>query len=392
MFACIPTHRSAEPDSLVVRVDFFERDALIAAEPETYYLKPHYVDYACVLVRLGRIKRSALRELLQTGFRFVSTRRKPRTRRLAAIASFLLAGLWSCASSPLVGTSGPTPVPESRFFDARAGQYVSFTRLVNAAASADVVFFGEQHDDPATHRAELALLAAIGARRANVVVSLEMFERDVQPSLDEYLAGRIVEAEFLNKTRPWTRYATDYRALVELARAHGWPVVAANVPRRFATAISRSGLSALDSLPPAERAFAARDLSCPRDTYFTRFANEMKGHSPTGGSAPSDTAAAAAAVARMYEAQCVKDETMGESIAAALRRAGSGAIVVHFNGAFHSDMGHGTAERALRRLPDVKSLLVTAVPVAEPSKADSSTFAGRADYVIVTRKPPAAKQ
>lgn len=78
MFACGATHKSAEPDTLVVRMDFDQRDALIAEAPETYYLKEHYVDYACVLVRLRRIDRAALRDLLLMGWRFVSSRgRRP---------------------------------------------------------------------------------------------------------------------------------------------------------------------------------------------------------------------------------------------------------------------------------------------------------------------------
>ena len=310
----------------------------------------------------------------------------------SAVALLLLLELGACVSSSVRQPASQAPVPESRFFDAGARKYVAFATLADALAAADIVFVGEQHDDPATHRAELALLAAVGARRTNVVVSLEMFERDVQPVLDAYLAGRIGETEFLAQTRPWARYATDYRALIELARAHGWPVVAANVPRRFASTVSRAGLVALDSLTPADRAFAARELSCPRDTYFERFADEMKGHSPPGGAAaPNDPAAAtAAATVRLYEAQCVKDETMGESIAAALARAGRGAIVVHFNGAFHTDGGLGTAARARRRAPNAKALVVTAIPVADPARADSSAFAGRADYVIVTRQPPRA--
>jgi uncharacterized iron-regulated protein len=161
------------------------------------------------------------------------------------------------------------------------------------------------------------------------------------------------------------------------------------VPRRIASAVNRSGLRALDSLPPAERPQAARENACPRDAYFERFAKEVQSHTPTGGTAaPTDSAARALAVQRMYEAQCVKDEAMGESIAAALARAGRGAIVVHFNGAFHTDMGFGTAARARRRAQQSRSLVVTAVPVADPARADSASFAGRADYVIVTKKPP----
>ena len=56
MFACIASHKSAEPDTLVVRMDIAARDALIADDPETYYLKEHYVGYPCVLVRLSRVR------------------------------------------------------------------------------------------------------------------------------------------------------------------------------------------------------------------------------------------------------------------------------------------------------------------------------------------------
>src|SRR5881392_3239790 len=75
-FACIPTHRSAEPDSLAVRIDFHQRDELVAADPDTYYLKEHYVNYPCVLVRLPRIHRDALRDLLRMAWTFVSERSK----------------------------------------------------------------------------------------------------------------------------------------------------------------------------------------------------------------------------------------------------------------------------------------------------------------------------
>ena len=88
MFACGAIHKSAEPNTLVVRMDFDQRDELIAADPDTYYLKEHYVDYACVLVRLDRVHPDALRDLLLTGWRFmtrsrsrVSRRRPPKARR-----------------------------------------------------------------------------------------------------------------------------------------------------------------------------------------------------------------------------------------------------------------------------------------------------------------------
>jgi hypothetical protein len=74
MFACLASHRSAEPNTLVVRVDSEQRDDLIADDPTSYYLTEHYVSYPCVLVRLSRIHRDALRDLLSMGWRFVSKR------------------------------------------------------------------------------------------------------------------------------------------------------------------------------------------------------------------------------------------------------------------------------------------------------------------------------
>jgi hypothetical protein len=78
MFACLPAHRSAEPNTLVVRVDLEQRNALLADDPQTYYLTDHYVDHPCVLVRLTRIHRDALRDLLTMAWRFESARKKRR--------------------------------------------------------------------------------------------------------------------------------------------------------------------------------------------------------------------------------------------------------------------------------------------------------------------------
>ena len=85
MFACIASHKSAEPNSLVVMMDFAERDALVEDDPGTFYLKEHYLNYPCVVVRLDRVRVDALRDLVAGAHRFVSARtsRKAgdRTRR-----------------------------------------------------------------------------------------------------------------------------------------------------------------------------------------------------------------------------------------------------------------------------------------------------------------------
>ena len=81
MFACLAIHRSAEPGSLAVRIDFDQRDELTAADPKTYYLTDHYVNYPCVLVRLIGIHQDALRDLLLMGWRFMSATKKREVRK-----------------------------------------------------------------------------------------------------------------------------------------------------------------------------------------------------------------------------------------------------------------------------------------------------------------------
>ncbi|MBW3572809.1 MAG: ChaN family lipoprotein, partial [Gemmatimonadetes bacterium] len=152
----------------------------------------------------------------------------------------------SLAATPVLAQAG-----EARAWDSRAGTWVTWGTMADSLARHDVVVVGEQHDDPATHRAEASLLDAIGRRRARVLVSLEMFERDVQPLLDDYGVGRVSEAAFLARARPWRNYASDYRPLVEHARARRWPVVAANVPRPLASAVARGGMAVLDTLAQA---------------------------------------------------------------------------------------------------------------------------------------------
>lgn len=88
MFVCVASHKSAEPNTLVVMMDFADRDALIEDDPGTYYLKEHYLNYPCVLVRLSRVRADALRDLVTGAHRFVSAklRRKSSGRRRLGVA------------------------------------------------------------------------------------------------------------------------------------------------------------------------------------------------------------------------------------------------------------------------------------------------------------------
>jgi len=307
-----------------------------------------------------------------------------RTRFRPALLLPLL--LTACGRTAV--TTAPTPVaasgaenPALRVVASATGKTIPFAQFADAAARADVVFFGEMHDDDETHRAELALLDAIGQRRERVIVSLEMFERDVQPLLDDYLAGRMTEADFVAQSRPWPNYTADYRPLVELAKAKGWPVIAANVPRRLASIVSRRGLPAVDSLPSADRALIASDLQCPKDQYYDNFVAVMAGGHGGAGGAPGATVPGIRSMTDLfYESQCVKDETMAEAI---VRGRKADAVVVHFNGAFHSDFGLGTVSRVTRRVPSVKTVVISAVPSANPRKEKVAEHLAKGQFIII---------
>src|SRR5919197_6215551 len=81
MFVCQAINKAAEPNTLAVRMDFAQRDALLEEDPSTYYLKDHYVNYPCVLVRLSRVHPDALRDLVHGAYRFVSATAPGRTTR-----------------------------------------------------------------------------------------------------------------------------------------------------------------------------------------------------------------------------------------------------------------------------------------------------------------------
>ena len=297
----------------------------------------------------------------------------------------------------------------NRVYDSRKKKWIDFETLVQRANAMDIVFVGEQHDNTPGHVMELALLEGIARRRTAgggpVTLSLEMFERDVQEPLNAYLNGTRDESSFLSASRPWPNYGPDYRPLIELSKMQRWPVIAANIPRGYASMVSRSGLKVFDTLSTEVRTQQiAADISCPDDRYGKLFkawfgeAMNGAGHGapPAGPTVNQDSlkklaVAAAATEQRYYEAQCVKDETMGESVARALadaRARGNGALVVHMNGSFHTDYALGTADRALRRSKGAKHMVITMLPTPDLDTVDAKSMRAKADYIVFTVGKP----
>lgn len=271
--------------------------------------------------------------------------------------------------SPNPAVAAPKPA-EYRVVHGRTGKEMTLQQLVDELAARDVVYFGELHDNVVGHRVYAQLAALLVERRADAVIAMEMFERDVQGVVTDYLRGRVDEATFLKHSRPWKDYARDYKPLIELAKEKKLDVVAGNLPRPVAAQVAGKDGSASPFLP--------RTTTAPQDRYWELFVETMKGHPGAEG-----------AVERMYRAQCAKDDAMAESVANYLAtNPHRQPLVIHCNGNFHSDFGLGTAARVASRVPLAQAAVVSMVAVPDVPKADATASLKKAHYLLIVPAPP----
>lgn len=323
-----------------------------------------------------------------------------------AVAGCASAGTPAPAPSPHGADAAPEAAPppeEGRDFAVFRGDGspATLADVVAAAEEADAVFFGEEHDDPVTHQVQALLLGRLytayhrssaggpsvhpGApgestpsSRGNrtVVLSLEMFERDVQGVVDEYLADLITESHFLASARPWDDYETRYRPMVEFARVHGLEVVAANAPRRYVNRASRLGRESLAELSPEARAMLP-PLPYPEgsERYRAQWDSLM---GPEAAHMPGSP----------FDAQTLWDASMGQKVAQAVD-SHPDALVLHLAGSFHVASFTGTPEALQHYWPGTRTVVVVAEP-SEDRDALGAERTGLGDFVILTRPPPGA--
>ncbi|MFR6643079.1 MAG: ChaN family lipoprotein, partial [Megasphaera sp.] len=149
--------------------------------------------------------------------------------------------LWAWALFLTVpGLTGWAQEPD--IVETATGKTLSVSELAGRVKGADVLFFGEFHDNAAIHHLEDELFQALYSLKGrNLALSLEMAEKDTQPVLDDYLDGRIDEEAYLAQNRPWPNYKDAYRPVVEFAKAKHLSVVAAAIPRPAAAAYAKEG-------------------------------------------------------------------------------------------------------------------------------------------------------
>jgi len=281
-------------------------------------------------------------------------------------------------------TSDPAPLDFDTFqllkADGAAVAPVTVDQAADALKDYDVVVIGELHDHIANHLAELALLRAIHARAPRIALSMEMFERDQQPTVDDYLAGKIGEST-LTGALSWRNYDEAYRPLVEFAKDRRLAVIAANAPGKIVRCVGREGISYLSKLQKEKRDQVAAEIHSGEGAYKQKFMGFLNSNAAHGGSKDAQDLAD-----KSFAAQVTRDDTMAESIAKFL--AGNPEYkVLHITGTFHAEERLGTIERLSLRAPDLQIALVLPLPAESGATLAASDLKG-ADYGIRIRKAP----
>lgn len=249
-------------------------------------------------------------------------------------------------------------------FDSK-GTISSYETMLKAAKEADVILFGEFHDNPICHWLELELTTDLYAdKKEKLVLGAEMFEADDQVILNEYLRGVISEKTFKAEVKLWGNYDTDYKPLVEFAKKNQLKFIAANVPRRYANMVYNRGLASLDSIDVAAKKFIA-PLPIKYDSTVRAYKEIFDNAGGHGGQ-------------NLPKSQAVKDATMSHFILANWK---PGQTFLHFNGAYHSNNNSGIAWYLKQSNPKLKILVISAAEQQSVNMLEDSNV-GLGEFII----------
>lgn len=257
-----------------------------------------------------------------------------------------------------------------RLYDS-SGKKTKYTKAFKEISKADVICFGELHNNPIAHWWQYEMLKDLIKERgpANLVVGAEMFESHQQLGLSAYLTGKISLDEFEDSVKLWPNYETDYHPVVELSKKNKIPVIATNVPRKYARQVSKEGPKSLENLPEDEwELFAPQPYEI--DYELPSYANmrEMiKGH---GGGMNADY---------FIAAQAIKDATMAHFL---LKSWEPGKLFFHLNGSYHSDKKEGILWYVNHYRPGLKVANITVVEQENVWELEAEHI-GKADLIIV---------
>ena len=252
---------------------------------------------------------------------------------------------------------------EAFAFFTQNGKRTSYRKLLRKSKKADIVLFGEYHNNPIAHWLEVKLTKDLMGKRS-LILGAEMFERDNQDALDGYLEGTIDQKGLDSLARLWKNYKADYKPWVDLAKREKLPIVATNIPRKYANLVYKKGLQALDTLPSAERKWIV-SLPFPYDGNLSQYEKMKKMARHNSENLPI--------------AQAIKDATMAESIETHYKKE---SLFLHLNGSYHSDFFQGIYWYLRRRNPNLKILTISTLSQSNLKKLPSEAY-GQADFILV---------
>ncbi len=244
------------------------------------------------------------------------------------------------------------------------GAKVSYKSMIKKMSKADVVLFGEHHDNPIVHWLQFETTADLNELR-KLILGAEMFEADNQESLNNYLIDTINQKGLDTLARLWKNYKTDYKPLVDLAKDNKLKFIASNIPRKYASEVYKRGFEALDTLSIEEKSWIAPlpikyDATLPG---YVKIKAMMGGH---GGD-------------NLPKAQAMKDATMAHFI---LKNMEINKLFIHYNGSYHSDDYEGI-NWYLKQGNNNLSIVTVSVVEQENIKKFDKENKSKADFIII---------
>lgn len=254
--------------------------------------------------------------------------------------------------------------PAYRLFN-NEGKKMKYEKMLKEISEADVVFFGELHNNPICHWLQLEITKDLyNANEGNIVLGAEMFERDNQLILSEYLNDKISKKSYEKEARLWPNYKTDYAPLVQIAKDSSLFFVATNIPRRYASVVYKKGFEGLEELDIEAKAYFA-PLPIEYDSMLPGYVKMVEMASGHGG-------------ANLPKAQAIKDATMAYSIAS---YAGEGKLFIHYNGSYHSDNFEGILWYLNKYKPGLN--IITIASVEQSSIEDlEEEYLNKGNYIL----------
>ncbi|MCL7764110.1 ChaN family lipoprotein [Polaribacter sp. Z014] len=271
----------------------------------------------------------------------------------------------------LISTTKAQSKPAYQLFK-NNGKTANYNKMIKDLADSDMVFFGEYHYNPIAHWMQLEVSKSLFEIKADsLFFGAEMLESGNQLVLNEYLSGLYPESKMIPEmTQMWNNYSTDYRPLVEFAKENKLRFIATNIPRRYASLISKKGISALKELSPEALALIGPNLETyfdPTVKAYAEMADNMGGHVPPN-------------MLNIQTAQAAKDATMAHF---SLKNFKKGDLLLHIEGSYHSNYNQGIMWWIHKIKPALTLKSITTVTASEWSALTKEQKATIANYIIV---------